>query len=238
MHEKNQGFYFNGAHSSTMGLVLQAPMVLSAPEPRIERITIPGRDGTLTRWDGSYNPRTLNGKFFVLSANAAREITDISAWLIGSHKKEKLITDDDGQYYLMAMVSAGAETQLRCGVLAPFSLSFVCDPCRYLIWGDEEVDVFEERTIYNPTAYPAKPIIYMNGSGSVSLEIAGKTITAQIPDGGIYFDAETANAYTGKGSANALVSVSGDITLPGGYTDITVNGDLTALKITPRWWEL
>ena len=238
MDDRYLGFTYDGVHSSVMGLTLQAPMVLAAPVPRVETITIPGRHGVLTRWDGTYLARTLRGDFFALGGGVERDVLAVSRWLVGSHGQKKLVTDDDTQHYLLATPDAGAQSAIRLGLLAPFSLSFTCDPRRFLVWGDDEIDVTESRSVYNPTDFAARPLIFANGEGVITIGIAGAVLTLAIPEGGIWYDADTSTAYTEAGNANALASVTGDVVIPGGYNDIEVTGNASAIKIIPRWWEL
>lgn len=240
MVDRFSGFTYDGVHSSVMGVVLQREMVLSPPIPRIETITVPGRSGVLTRWDGSYEARTLSGDFYALSANVGADVQLVSRWLVGSLSPKRLIQDSDAQHYLLAVPTAGAQTALRLGLLAPFSLSFTCDPRRYLVWGDEEMDISAQRAIYNPTGFPSQPLLFVDGAGMVTITLGDSLslLTVNVPEGGVWIDTQSAQAYNSNGSMNSLVEIDGDPVINSGWQQIDVRGDLRTLKIIPRWWEL
>ena len=88
-------------------------------------------------------------------------------------------------------------------------------------------------SLFNPTIYPAKPLITLSGSGSGTLTIGSRTLTIANCDG-IVLDCEEQNA---SGVTNANAQVSGKYPeMKAGENEISFTGGITEVKIIPRWY--
>ena len=115
------------------------------------------------------------------------------------------------------------------------TISFVCRPERFYKDGEKEIAVSNGDSIHNYTRFEAKPLIYIEGSDSVSLSIQGQTINAELDDY-IYIDCERMNAYR-TASENKNADISGDFPkiLPG-TNGIAITGTTTKVTIIPRYY--
>lgn len=231
-------FIFNGQKARSLGLELQSPLSLSAAVPKISTSTIPGRNGVLHYYDGSYENRDLSGEGFILSADVSKRIGIINAWLLGPKGYARLERDEDPDHFMMARCKKGINSKIVKGLLTSCNISFDCKPQRFLKYGEGEFDVTESKKLLNPTAYDALPIITIEGAGNVSISSGLWTLEFKDLSGSVTFDSETLCSYNGNVNLNAKTSLSGDVILPPGENTFTVNGSVTAIKIIPRWWEI
>ena len=91
--------------------------------------------------------------------------------------------------------------------------------------------------LLNSTRFTSKPLIHIEGSGTVTLAINGEQITASLTDY-INIDVERMNAYRLAGQ-NLNSSVSGTFPkiAPGENTIIT-SGTITKVTIVPRYFTI
>lgn len=221
-----------------MGVRARGPFHLDGAEPRIEEITIRGRNGVLRNWDGSYENREGWIRCFALDEDAIRKIDAINAWLFTSCGYRRLELSEDPEHFLLADVTDGPEIAIRMQKLAPFSVMFDCKPQRFLKAGEQEISLTASGELVNPTMFTALPRIEVHGSGSAVLNVGTVTVRLLDIDEYVVLDSETQNAYKGAENKNATISAPVFPELPAGRTGISWAGGITSLKIIPRWWEL
>lgn len=242
----DMSFTFDGKYARTLSIELEEPIKLSAPVPNIETVTIPGRNGDLHFWDGSYKNRTATAKCFICGHMLPQEISMLNAHLFGSHAYRRLEIDCDDAHFLLARPTSGVGGAAVLGLLEAFTLTFDCKPQRFLKYGEAAVDVTARSSIYNPTVFVSKPLYVIEYEPeyealSPRLEVVGGgSITVSGKYGTVFYDAELDEAYTETGqSINNMVSVSGSLELkPGENRLVSVGYGTTTFKIIPRWWEL
>lgn len=231
-------FIFNGQKARSLGLELQSPLSLSAAVPKISTATIPGRNGVLHYYDGSYENRDLSGEGFILSADVSKRIGIINSWLLGVKGYARLERDEDPDHFMMARCKKGINSKIVKGLLTACDISFDCKPQRFLKYGEREFDVTESKKLLNPTFYDALPIITVEGEGNISISSGSWTLEFKGLSGSITYDAETLCAYNGNVNLNAKTSVTGDVILSAGENIFSVSGTVTSIRIIPRWWEI
>lgn len=241
-------FWIDSTRNDEYGVRLQGPVVFGQPEPNIKTQSVPGRNGDLHFFDGSYN--NVKGKVscFVLSgdgaADAVRNFARACLMDPGYHRLE---TSEEPGYYRLARVSKGPKTEIRQGVLAPFDLEFDCKPQAFLAGGESEMQVpASGSTIYNDY-FASTPLIRVSmagESGTVggkegAITVNGTSLTLKNASM-IYLDCEVSNAYSLLGNpVNHLVKAeSGYPMLQHGENIVSWSGDIDAVYITPRWWTL
>ena len=109
-------------------------------------------------------------------------------------------------------------------------------PQLYLKSG-EWMQVFHQPdAVYNPTAYHAKPLLRIYGTGKITVGNGEMTITEN--DSYIDIDCEMQDAYRGTQNLNGDISLaSGDFpVLKAGKNNVTLGSGITKVIITPRWW--
>ena len=231
-------FVFDGIRAKDMGLELQAPLILTEAVPRVETYSIPGRNGDLHFYDGSYDNRRVYGSCFVLGRGASDTITRINRWLLGSRGYKRLILDECPDHFLLARSEYGLQQQLRLGILGKGNISFDCMPQRFLMYGEKSVEVSHLGGIVNPTGFASLPLITVTGSGNVTVSSGDWEISITDLNGSLTFDSESSFAYNGNTNLNSFISVSGEVVLLPGENVINISGNVESLRITPRWWEI
>lgn len=236
----DETFIFKGKRAKSKGIELQGSITIGAPVPNFSEYNIPGKNGTLYEYDGTFQNRTITAPCFLLSHLLEKDIDEINAWLLSSPGYHRFEDTNDNRHFMMARAVSGIEKTARNGILIPFTLEFDAMPQRFLKSGEKGINVTETLSIHNPTAFPSLPIISIGGTGDISVEIGGATLTVYGLDGVIDYDAETENASIGNDplSYNYMIATSDQIKISSGTNEIKVTGDLQSLTIVPRWWEI
>jgi phage-related protein len=237
--------WLDNISNNDVGVVV-GELTISAPEPDVNTVHVPGRNGDLHIYTGAYKNRRgqANAHLYAKYGGVKTAISNAQKWLIGTPGYRRLETDDDPYYFMKARVINGAEIAARMDKLAPFTIQLDLAPQRYLKAGEIPTIIYQSGTLTNATSYDAEPFYEITGDGTVTIKINDQSITVQgLGINGIsrtmYFDAETGNAYTPDvANANNRVETTGDLKLKPGENIITITGNLESVKITPRWWEL
>ena len=161
-----QYFWIDGRRNDELGITLQSPIEFSKPVPCVVSQHIPGKNGDLHYWDGSYENITGTAKCFALGNSPENAIMNINSLFLASPGYHRLEVSSEPGFFRLARIKKGPETNIRCNVLAPFSIEFDCMPQRWDINGEfahiihayAEVRTFEF-TIVNPYQFLAKPLL-------------------------------------------------------------------------------
>lgn len=231
--------WLDGVSNKDVGIRMQGAVDISAATPRIDTVEIPGRNGDLHFWDGSYENRTATVGAYVYRPDFVKSAFGaVNRWLFDSVTYRKLVTDDDRDHFIMARVTNSAEIAARIRRLAPFEIEFDCKPQRFLTIGEESVIINKNTTVENPTIFASKPLYKINGNGSGVLTIGAYTLNISSIDGYVHYDAETQMAYKGTVNKNSTVNAPNGLPFEGGEQPINFSGGITSVEIIPRWWEL
>lgn len=235
-------FYFKNKRADSMGVQLQSSIKIGAAAPNVTTLTIPGKNGALHYYDGAFGNREIRANCFILSQRLNEDYSEINSWLLGENGYFRFSVSEDEKHFMLARAVNGVELNPRAGILNPFTLSFDAKPQRFLAVGENEQYVTEALEIYNPTGFAALPIVKISGSGNIQLTFTNGTKETMLAvsslDSQIVFDSETRSAYNGNLSLNNFVDAASCPILYSGKTEIAIEGNVTAIKIIPRWWEL
>ena len=242
--DKNMRFWFAGKYSDQMGIKLQNPVTITGAIPRLERISVPGRNGDIIYFDGSYDNRSGVASCFALKKhNVMQDVTRINNWLLNSYEYKELVIPEDNEHFFLASVTNGAEINTRLSMLAPFDIRFTCRPERFLRSGKKEI-LLQDGVIVNPTQFPAYPLIVFSTLdetpiGRIDVLFGDYSIFADsIEESRLIFDAETCNAYVADLNFNNHVSVSTDFKIEPGNVNFANFSPSVSVTMIPRWWEL
>lgn len=232
-------FWLDGERSDNFGLRLQEPIKFGASKPKYDTASVPGRNGTLYRFDGSYENITGTARCFALQKDTVQNaLYAVSKWCMFQPGYHRLETEEEPEIYRMAVVLSGAETEIRMRALAPFALSFDCKPQRYLKSGELPVTLTQSGTVlYNP-GMEALPLIKVYGTGTATLTAGGRTVQIKSLDGLLTLDSDTQNAYKGTLNKNSTISAPEFPVLPPGESAVAWTGGIQGVEIVPRWWML
>ena len=91
----NETFYLDGIDARSAGIQLQAPIEFSEAIPIVEAQTIPGRNGDLVRYTGSYENRSGSASCFCLQKDVEKAVSSAGRFLMGKKGYRRLETSDD-----------------------------------------------------------------------------------------------------------------------------------------------
>lgn len=237
----DSSFYFKGKLAKTFGIELCGPIRISQPKPRVTVIDVPGRNGTYSIFDGSYENRTITVECYLLDYGMPGAVSRINEWLIGETESFEFRDTNDEQHFYKARCTSGVPLNTRAGVLGSFELTFDAAPQRFLNFGNKAVEP-QQYILKNPTAYPSRPLITFRGSGEVRCMIRDAAVYINFPVGVpvINYDAELDRAYNGGRGMDEYCYADRIVELlPGGnLVTYTGGGVLDSITFIPRWWEL
>lgn len=119
-----------------------------------------------------------------------------------------------------------------------FDLLFHCKPQRFLKSGDRKIELSAAGALYNPTAFPAKPLIAVYGTAAGTLTVGDYTVEVKSITDKIILDCEIQDAYLDGANLNRCVRAPEFPELVPGKNEISWTGGITGVDIIPRWWTL
>lgn len=239
--------YFNGKSSRDYGIIVEDFPTLCHPGKRGEAYQILGRSGNFYREDGTYhnyvqpyNIAIREGRF----RRADLRSNEIAAWLLGSAGYCRLADSFEPEHFRLARFAGPMNIEQIMGLYGRATLEFDCRPERWLKSGETPADIIQKQTVYNPTAFPAKPIIKVTSDEDIVIAVNGFTFMTVVVSAEttaiIDCDACTVTNETGVSLMGSVEFGSnawhGFPELPPGLSTFTLTGDETSFQVVPRWW--
>ena len=232
--------YFMVEETSSLdfGVIISNAAVFNAPARVYERVSVPGRNGAILFDEGYYE--NVDVKYDAALLHKKGNLDDFRSWLASFSGYVRLEDTYHPEEYRIAVPAGGLTVNTEAAMkVGRFSVEFNCKPQRFLKIGEKTTRYTESVTLFNPTRFPASPLIRVYGSGSLGIGDQTVTIAAHGLDY-IDLDCDLSDAFCGSTNANSYVSLSGDHypSLAVGKTGIVLGTGITAVEITPRWWTL
>ena len=234
----NETFYLDGIDARSAGIQLQAPIEFSEAVPIVEAQTIPGRNGDLIFYTGSYENRSGEAECFCLQKDVEKAVSSAGRFLMGKKGYRRLGTSDDPDHYWMARVENSPQIAMRLRTLAPFEIGFDCKPQRFVKSGENAVVFTSNGSLFNQYGQIALPFITLYGQGAGRLTIGDCVVEVKVLDGTLYLDSDTQNAYNDIGNQNLNINAPVFPVLGDGEIAVSFSGGIERVEIIPRWWEL
>ena len=236
-------FTYNGRSSADFGLYIEKKDVFSAPEYDAEFISIPGRSGDIINPNRRFSNIKVTYTVFLMRKNTAAlasVLRDIKGWLYSEPDRYHELTDSyDAEYFRYGVISGSLDIEEQLNKIGCFTVTFNCKPYKYSYEGLQEISIETGGSIFNPEAFTAKPVIKMKGNGDFSLTLQSKgynkTWIFKSISNGVVCDSEQKNFYYGTTLLNDKVTGDGFPELPPSETVMTVSGDVSEIKVMPRW---
>lgn len=233
-------FTFGGVSSDSLGLHIEYCPEQNRPARKMERYSVPGRNGDIIvaqdAWENieqSYDIWGGNG-----TINDATAVGySLADWLFSQNGYQRLEDTYDTQHYRRAFFEGPYDFMSVMRRRGRATITFSCDPRRFLLSGETAVTLTGTDTIDNPTSFTARPLLEVHGSGNGTIECGGKTITITGIYDGMILDCDAQDAYYPGVNLNSLVSGEFPV-IPGGTQTITITGGITSVEVTPNWWTL
>lgn len=223
--------------STVTNVLIENAPETNRPARKVDRYEVPGRNGDIVVAQDAWEnvPRTYD---LVAYGGDYNQMTSaLMEWLYAPSGYQRLEDSFDALVYRLAYVSEATDIENLVNENGRCTVSFECDPRRFLKTGESAVTLSETGKITNPTRFTAKPIITVSGSGNGTIECGGNTITIAGIYDGMTIDCEQMDAYAGTTNLNNLVSGSFPV-IPGGEQTITITGGITSISVVPNWWTL
>lgn len=232
---------FDGVDCRDFGVYISGQGTFSAPARAYEMQEIPGRNGALIGYDAHLQNTELTYQAFVYS-NFRESIRGFRNFLLSRIGYKRLIDTYHPDEYRMACYTGPFEPDvLSDNKAGQFELAFSCKPQRYLLSGETPITLTSSGTIYNPTLFDAQPLMRVYGNGVISIGgpyefiDVGETVYPYVD-----IDFALMEAYYNGLNLNEFI-VASDNDFPvvhPGSVPITLEGNITKVEITPRWWQL
>lgn len=233
---------WGGEPSVDFGMVVDSAPSFEKPIKRIETVNVPGRNGSIIFDEGAFGDVTRSYSVWIAEGphdTLADNVSGLTAWLFSKKGYTRLEDNFEPNVYRLAYYSGANDITNELMQSGRTSLTFTCRPERFLKSGETPVSVLNGDTLTNPTRFASKPLIHIEGAGTIDVSINGVTITATVTDY-INIDTERMNAYRLPAeNMNDKISGAFPVIAPGANgIGITVVGTLTGVEITPRYFTI
>lgn len=229
--------WFDKQSSEDLGVYVESYPKRSIPKRKYETVSVPGRNGDILFSQDAFENETREYDIYISAKdvklhNVAHRVAQ---WL---NRPGYLRLEDtyEPDYYRMAYYTGGADIENYLDEFGRATISFSCLPQRFLKSGEYVMNITKNQYLINPSPYPAKPLIKVTGSGSGTLTIGEKTVNFVGLDSFLFVDSDLQDVY--KNAVNQNSKMTGDFPVLEGKSQITWTGGITAVQITPRWYEI
>lgn len=203
-----KGLVFDGVDSRDYGIYITGEAVFNSPERDVEMIEIPGRNGAYALDKGRFSNIEVSYPAGIFGDTEADFRQGIRAFrnALASRKGYKRLEDDyNPDEYRMAVYKSGLEvtpTALKAG---EFTITFDCQPQRFLKSGETAVTVADGGTITNPTLFESRPLVEVEGYGRLSVD--GDTVVVHNEPYGLVTLLQSTQSNRGSLAFNNNVSL-------------------------------
>lgn len=227
-------FVLDDISSAQYGISMQRWPSFSAPKSKVQKVSIPGRNGDLIFSEGSFENVEGRLQCFILHEQTFDSVAEANTWLCKTGYR-KLTYDGDVEAYRMARVVNGSECAVRMMRLEPFEIVLDCKPQRFLLSGEIPI-TFTSSGVFDCPAYEGLPLLKVTGNGTLILN--GTPIVISGASGELYIDCDIQNAYQGTINRNDKISCLYFPKVVAGRNTLTVTSGITKVEIIPRWYTI
>lgn len=231
-------FTIDGKKSKDYGLYISGCGTFNSPERDYEIVSIPGRNGDLILDNGRYKNVTLEYPAFIRqrfsgSAQAVR------SWLLGTTGYRRLEDSYHKEEFRRAIYSGNIQFDMRAlNTSGETTLSFYCQPQRWLKSGEDKITITERTVLENETNFEAKPLLRVYIEDSGILTVGERVVQIAGVNGCIDIDSELENVYYGTQNLNKKIILQSEFPTLKKATEISFSGGITKVEIKPRWWRI
>ncbi|WP_418203379.1 hypothetical protein [Anaerotignum faecicola] len=223
-------FTFKGIDSREMGVIVTAMPETVRAERRIESITVAGRNGSLHTDEGVYESYDRTMECALIKRARLDEIT---AWLVGSGEMT-FSTEPDKVYRVTIANKISIAQMMR--VFQKFQVVMDTQPFKYSVnAAGDALELTAPTTIRNSGTVYSEPLITVFGSGDITLTVNGADFPLYGVQESITIDSEMMEVFKGSTNQNGKY---GGVDFPRfevGKNEISWTGNVSKIKIQPRW---
>lgn len=231
---------YGGEASADYGMVIAEAPTFEKATRKATVYNVPGRNGSIIFQQDAFNDVGRSYKVWLApdeGEDLADKVSAFSAWLISCTGYQRLEDSFEPDVYRLAYYNGGNDVSNELTQYGETTLTFTCRPERFLKDGETPQAVTNGSKLYNPTRFSSKPLIHIEGSGSVTITFGGATMSATLTDY-INIDCDAMNAYR-LAAENMNDKISGTFPkLAPGYNTIAITGSVSKCVITPRYFTI
>ena len=164
-------FIFGGVSTTTYGVIVEGSGDYSGAKRAVEMISIPGRDGAFALDKGYYENEPVEYDVLIQGATQTTFEAAVSSFknaILSKTGYQRLTDTYHPNEYRMAVYAGGFDEEPKFhGKGASFKVKFDCKPQRFLTSGETASTVANNGTMTNPTLFDAKPLLEVEGYGTI-----------------------------------------------------------------------
>lgn len=218
-------------------LIASAPNIIR-PTRKGTVTPIPGSSRELVEMEDAWESYDQPYSMFIGNGtpDSIQEALNEVARVLYKTGLQVLLDDYEPDYFRLAYYQGPFDVENRYTRLGKFDITFRCRPERFLISGNNPVTVSSGDKLVNPTAFKAKPLIHIEGSGSGTVTVAGTVMSFSDLVDFVNVDCDKMDVYR-QPAENKNNLMTGEFpVLPSGENTISFTGGITSVTITPRYW--
>lgn len=198
---------------------------------RMQYIEIPGRDGTVSMFDG-YDDRPFPIDFNIYDGtNVNKKLREVN--LIFSNCKTIKFTDDPEIYYKVKEFKISDKERVFDKAYE-FSADVKIEPFDYLVEGSKVITLKSSTTLVNPGTYYSEPTLKIYGSGTINMSIGSYSFQVTNVDGYVQINSASLECYKDTKPLGDKMSGSFPLFAPGS-NKITLSATITKVELVPNW---
>lgn len=229
----------DGVNLAKFGVWLDGHETLGEPEPDVDTISVPGRSGDLTIDNGRYKNLNITYKCgfksdFLLNLMALR------GFILSNRGYRRLEDTFYRDHYRVGRYIGGMDvTGSQMMKQGYCSITFDCQPQKWLKSGENTLTYESGSTIFNPTEFNSKPLLVVTGFGQVVIGDY-RIVIAENANNRTWIDCDTMEAWFGTSNLNDKITLPDGVfpEIVPGSVPITFSSNITSVQVTPRWWTL
>lgn len=217
---------------------IASPPKYIRPKRKMTAVQIPGSNREAIQMEDAFEPYDQPYVLFFGDGteNNIQETLDEICRNLYQKGWQVLMDDYDTDHFRLAYFKGDFKVENRFTRAGKFEIEFRCRPERFLLSGNIEVPVSSGDILLNPTAYEAKPLIHITGTGDGTLTVAGTTMEFEDISDYLNIDCDKMDVFR-LPSENRNSLMTGDFPrLASGENIISYTGGIETVTITPRFW--
>ncbi|WP_348922080.1 phage tail domain-containing protein [Enterococcus rotai] len=233
-------FEYDNKNSLDFGLTLDPELEFESPEQDVEFVPVKGVDGEIAIDNESL--KNVNMPFpctLLRTENETIEekITNVTNWLKGKKGWHQFIFSGDPKHVYTAMCHSNFSFKRKSHMKAEADIPFTLKPIKYLSSGLVDRVVTNGQILYNEGTRIGKPVIRITGNGDITLRVGTSVCNLKGIDEGIILDCKSLiiTSLDGLRPQGDKVNKLPLPSIPPGQSVISWSGNVSEVKLTPRW---
>ena len=231
-------FIYDNKNSKDFNIKIKSINNLSSPQRSIEKVSVLGRNGELIIDNGNFENFILTIECYLNCSSEDKNVIskEIKRWLQSDFSYKKLILSNDTEFYYEAYCDTKLDFEYVSSNFENFLISFSCKPFKKKM-NDDVITITESIVINNPYLV-SNPLIKVVGSGDVTVSINNQELILKGLEDEIEVDCDLMNAYKKINGDIVLLNnkmYSDFPVLESGENQISFEGNVSKIEITPRW---